>query len=250
MDRQRPERDRIPLALALAWVAGSVDAIGYLTLAGLFTAHMSGNSARLGVRLGQGDLSTAVPLVVAVALFVLGVALGATIGELAARRRVESVAAVLLLVQAALLAGFLAFAETALRETAVTRWSGVDFYVPAALAILSMGVQLTVLQQVAGVTVRTTYVSGLLTRFAQESVEWLLALRGGRRRLAARARALLLISLWFAYAAGATVGALADGRWGAWALVMPLALLLLGVALDVRKPLRSGVYGSGEREGS
>jgi uncharacterized membrane protein YoaK (UPF0700 family) len=234
---RRPERDKVPFALALAWIAGSVDAIGYLTLAGLFTAHMSGNSARLGVRLGHGDLGPAVPLAVAVALFVLGVALGSIVGELAARRRVESVAAVVLLVQAALLAGFLAFAETALRGNPVSHRSGAVFYVPAALAILSMGVQLTVLQRVAGVTVRTTYVSGVLTRFAQETVNWLFARHSGRSSAEARARSLLLISLWLAYAAGATVGSLTDVHWGAWALLVPLALLILGIAADLRRPL-------------
>lgn len=83
-------------AIALAGVAGFVDAVGFLTLGGLFTAHMSGNTARLGVVLGRGDLSAAIPIVAAVALFVVGVAIGAVASELAARRGHAATVAVVL----------------------------------------------------------------------------------------------------------------------------------------------------------
>src|SRR5581483_8908976 len=83
-------------AVALAGVAGFVDAAGFLTLGGVFTAHMSGNSARLGVRLGQGDLSAALPMLAAIALFVVGVAGGALASELWTRRGRGTTVAVVL----------------------------------------------------------------------------------------------------------------------------------------------------------
>ena len=43
------------LVFPLAGVGGYVDAVGFLTLAGLFVAHMSGNTIRLGVFVGDGD---------------------------------------------------------------------------------------------------------------------------------------------------------------------------------------------------
>jgi uncharacterized membrane protein YoaK (UPF0700 family) len=251
--RSPRERERIGFALALAWVAGGVDAIGYLTLARLCTAHMSGNSARLGVLLGRGDLGLALPLAIAVALFVAGVAIGTALAEVAARRRVASLAAVVLGLQVALLGGFLAYAKLALSGDHVARRAGADFYIPAALAILSMGVQLTVLQHVAGGTVRTTFVSGVLTGFAQEVVNWLFWVRdgdqrderhsylarvlalGGRAR--ARARAVLLGGVWCAYAAGAIVGSLTNTHWGAWALALPIGLLVAGIVADLQRPI-------------
>jgi uncharacterized membrane protein YoaK (UPF0700 family) len=45
------------MALVLASVAGFGDAVGYIVLHGLFTPHMSGNTARLGALLGHGEAS-------------------------------------------------------------------------------------------------------------------------------------------------------------------------------------------------
>jgi uncharacterized membrane protein YoaK (UPF0700 family) len=251
--RRPREREQIAVALTLASVAGSVDAIGYLTLARLFTAHMSGNTARLGVDLGRGHFASALPLAGAVALFVAGIAGGTALAEVTARRRVRSVAAVVLALQALLLGGFLVYAEVAFDGHALPRRAGADFYLTSALAVLSMGVQLSVLQQVAGQTVRTTYVSGILTGFAQQAVNWLFWIRDGNTRddrhsylshvlglggrSEARVRTLLLASVWCGYVTGAVVGSATDDHWGAWALALPLALLAAGIVVDLRRPI-------------
>src|SRR5215211_2623206 len=47
------------VAFPLAVVAGYVDAVGFFTLAGLFVAHMSSNTVRLGVFVGDGEWSLA-----------------------------------------------------------------------------------------------------------------------------------------------------------------------------------------------
>ena len=75
-----------PLTGLMAAAAGAVDAIGVLVLGGLFTAHMSGNTARLGLRLGRGLVELAVPIAVAVAAFVASIAAASLLGEAATRR--------------------------------------------------------------------------------------------------------------------------------------------------------------------
>ena len=70
------------MAFPLAWTAGYVDAVGFLTLAGLFVAHMSGNTVRLGVFVGGGDWSLAAQRFVPIVAFILGV-----VGGIALSRR-------------------------------------------------------------------------------------------------------------------------------------------------------------------
>src|SRR4051794_6533376 len=99
------------LALALAAIAGFVDAVGFVVLRGLFTAHMSGNAAQVGVRLGHGDPAAAVPLIVAVVLFVCGVALGASVDGIVKRMGMTPRTSFVIGLQVILVAAFMAYGE-------------------------------------------------------------------------------------------------------------------------------------------
>src|SRR5262249_1876901 len=83
------------LSFPLAWVAGYVDAVGFLTLAGLFVAHMSGNTVRLGVFVGDGDWSLAAQRFVPIVVFTLGVIAGIALCEALSRRSIPVPARVL-----------------------------------------------------------------------------------------------------------------------------------------------------------
>jgi len=240
------------VAVALASVAGFIDAVGFITLRGLFVAHMSGNSVKFGVFAGGGNFSLAVPAAVAVALFVAGVALGTVAAELAARRRFRSVAATVLGVQAALIAAFMLYGSTILTGRQVAGRSLGGFYVLAGLAVVSMGIQTSALRQVAGRTVSTTYVTGVLTALTQEATNYLFWLRDGPEReerhsflsrtlkLGSRSdsgsRVVLLASVWSAYTAGGVLGSFCDGRIKLWSLALPLAVLAAIIARDLRRP--------------
>lgn len=216
-------------ALVLAAVAGFVDVVGYLMLAGLFVAHMSGNSARLGVALGGGDLTVAGSVAFAVALFVVGIGAGTALGEALLRRGSRMVVAVLIAVEIALLAILLAGEQLDGRSAAV-RGSG-PFYALAAPAVLAMGVQTAALRRVGGRSVHTTYVSGVLTGMITELV--LYAFRRSDRgaappsdddRRTLRSIA-VLAGVWLAYAAGGVTGSLAERAWRGWSLLVPIGLL-------------------------
>ena len=183
----------------------------------------------------------------------LGVAAGTVAAELAARRGVRYVAAVVLTIQALLIAAFMSYGSTlVVRNHAVGR-AGSGFYVLAALAVLSMGMQTAALRQLSGRTISTTYVTGVLTSLTQEATNYLFWLHdGGERdqrrsflsrvlRLGSRAdsrgRILLLAAVWLAYAGGATLGSFLDARIELWALAIPLVVLVLAIARDLRRPL-------------
>ena len=67
-------RDRITLVLALpSFAAGSMDAIAFLVLGGVFTSAMSGNTILLGLAISQGHFSAAVHSFAALLGYVAGV---------------------------------------------------------------------------------------------------------------------------------------------------------------------------------
>jgi uncharacterized membrane protein YoaK (UPF0700 family) len=234
-------------AVSLAGVAGFVDAAGFLTLGGLFTAHMSGNTARLGVRLGGGQLGAALPLAVAIALFVIGVMAGAAASELLMRRGGASTVAAVLTAQALLLLAFMLYGATVVGaggDVASRSLSG--FYALLALLVLSMGLQTASIQRVGGSGVRTTYVTGILTDLAHETVNYcarpgspsyLRDVLGLGERRAARGRIGLLGGIASSYLAGAVAGAALQARWHTWAMALPLAVLLAAILRDLIAPL-------------
>jgi uncharacterized membrane protein YoaK (UPF0700 family) len=208
------------LAVALAAVAGFVDVVGYLTLHHLFTAHMTGNTSKLGVALGHGDLSAALPLAVVPWLFMGGIAAGTLLVD-AGRRWLA------LALQAALVAGFMGFASTVLRHGTVPGHTLAGFYPLAALATVALGLQTAALTEIQGATVRTSYISGVLTHLAQAAVRRLSGRGGGRGRPLR-----LLACVCLAYLGGATLGSYTLGRLSIWCLALPLGLLVVAAALD------------------
>jgi uncharacterized membrane protein YoaK (UPF0700 family) len=235
-------------AFALAWVGGIVDAIGFLTLNRLFTAHMSGNSAALGAYLGQGAWAEAARRATPIPLFVFGVALGDALIEVARRRGIRATMSVVLTLEAALLIAFRLYAGSNLNDGMIAAGATRRFTLLVALLAVPMGLQTSALQRVGGGTVHTTYITGMLTNLAKEVVAYLFWL-GDRRhgagtsapddalRHPSRARALLMAGIWGGFVGGATTGGVAVTRWGLNAVVAPLLLLGIVIALDVRRRL-------------
>lgn len=202
-----------PLVLALAGVAGFVDAVGLLTLSGLFTAHMSGNTARLGVELGEGRLAAALPLGFAVVAFGLGVMLGA------ACERAGGAAGLTwtLVLEAVLLAALMIYGGIVVGDRS-TAHSIAGFYIPAALAVLAMGTQASSVPRRHGRALRTIYISGVLTSLGRALVR-----RENEPGLFAGIAAL--------YLTGAVAGALGHTLAALWSLALPIAVLCVAGAL-------------------
>jgi len=210
------------LALVLAAVAGFVDVVGYLTLHHLFTAHMTGNTSKLGVALGRGHLSAALPLAVAPLLFVAGIAAGTLLHDRGYRRTI-------LVVQAALIAAYMGYGSTVIHHGTVPGHTARGFYALAVLAIVALGLQTAALTEIQGATVRTSYVSGVLTHLAQG-----VARRG--RASGGPHRLLLLTAIWVAYLAGATCAGYTLRHLAIWCLAIPVGFLLAAAAVSSPAP--------------
>jgi len=235
------------LAVVLAAVAGFVDVVGYLALFGIFTAHMSGNSAAFGAAAGRGLVTEAALRGLPILFFVAGVAVAGAVIEFLARGGVRSPTAVALSAEVLCLVALMAYAGFGAADE--PRRGTVGFFVLVALAVGAMAIQTATLRRVGGRTVRTTYVTGMLTRLAEGIVNYAflrLDIRQGRigpadgrlRLRSARSRILLLAGIWGAYAGGGVLGAVLDGRFRLRSLGVPVAVLVVVVLADVTHPIR------------
>lgn len=194
------------LACFLAGVAGYVDAMGFRHLGGVFVSFMSGNTTRLGVDIATHDWMKAGEVAGIIAIFVVGAALGALIGQDGRRSR-----------RAAILwteAGLLALA-------ALSANFHIAFVGTIAMA-LAMGVENAVFQRNGAPGIGLTYVTGALVKVGHRLAS---ALQGGDKW--GWVPSLLL---WASLCLGATLGAIAygifglSGLWAACLIIVALAI--------------------------
>jgi uncharacterized membrane protein YoaK (UPF0700 family) len=208
------------LAIVLAALGGWVDAVGFLTLFGLFTAHLSGNTARLGVAFGRGEMTTALTYAVPIIVFFGGAVLG--VAFMTARQaRGRGAMAPLLAVEALLLAAFMTVGAV-VRDAGDLTPRSAAYYGLAVLAVAAMGLQTVALRHAAGVPVHTTFITGMVTHLAEAIVG--LVRRDGQ----APAQGVGVYGgLVAAYVAGAVSGSALERAWALWALSLPIAVLVL-----------------------
>jgi len=198
-------------AFLLAGVGGCIDAVGILTLGGLFVAHMSGNSAAFGAAFGQGDWMKGLPHLMAIPVFVCGLFLGYL---WILRARTYRRCAMLLAAEAFLLMLFFVLVR-----------SGIGF--PAAIpALLAMGLQNATLRELGRSSFPTTYITGVLDMLGKSAARAVLE-RGGPALADARRAG----AVWLSYAAGAILGSAGLAVIGVAVVSVPAAIL---AALAIR----------------
>lgn len=202
----RLDRPALQIALPLSLLAGYVDALGFIDLGGFFVSFMSGNSTRLGIGIGQGNLRTTAAAIAILALFVLGVVIGSLAATKAGKRR--------RVVVFAMVACLLSIAAI-LHLTHHVRLG-------TAALVLAMGAENTALRR-DGVSVGLTYMTGNLVKLGHALAD---AITTPEKWLW-----LPYLSLWVALVAGAALGAVAhrfidmNGLWFGVVLAAILALL-------------------------
>lgn len=241
------------VAIALTWAAGYVDAFGYLLLNGVYTANMSGNTVLVGVHGVVGDYRTALLHVATIGAFVAGLIVSGAVIKVGLRRGVRRVLAFAMALEALCLAALLAGVEYLLpRGLDTTMAAGWPLYLLVAITAVAMGIQNTSLRMADVLTVYTTHVTGALTRFGEDVVEYLFQRRTGPKPQqgsttdapsAPAARQLRLsavffpLALWSGFLLGAIVSAYATLHGGSAVLALPIAVVLLVGGLDCIAPL-------------
>jgi uncharacterized membrane protein YoaK (UPF0700 family) len=237
-----------PVALFLSSIAGLVDAIGFLSLFRIFTAHMSGNSVSIGAYFAQGEWPEVIRHTVPIPFFVLGIAAGAVTVEIANRHDIRRAFSLATLLELVLLLGFTFYAIPLVHGYSIKITEFLQACLLSGLLAMAMGVQTAALRHIYGQTVHTTYISGVLTNGTTDVVDyafWLYDQRKLKRALLplphhpARDRAGLRFLLWLLYVLGAIVGGETITHWGMPALALPLGGLACLIMLDTVRPIYS-----------
>lgn len=206
-------------AIALAAMAGFVDAVGFLSADGYFVSFMSGNSTRLGVSLGTDPLRAAMPLML-IAGFLFGVTAGALVARRARRSRKPAV---------------LALVALALTAAASGRVLGLPGLMLGGM-VVAMGALNNTFQRGGEVSVGLTYMTGALVKLGQGLANAL----AGERDTGWSSWA----GLWAGLLAGAVLGAFLQDRLPMGCLWIAASYCAVMVAVAFRLPPDPTISGS------
>ena len=196
-----PARDTLR-ATILTIIAGIADAVGYITMGGVFAANMTGNTVLAGIAAAQRNYTDAWHHLAPLLAFFARAMLSRLLLRLSHKPTTG------LLVEAGLLTivGFL----TLDREVAVM------------IVALAMGVQASAITHFGGSAVSTVVVTSTLARTADALLDRLWA--GEKKQLPAVTNLPLLGFTWMGYLVGAVAGTLLLGVMP-YPLLVPVALL-------------------------
>lgn len=180
-----PRTSPYALALALAGLAGWVDAISFSCWHGLYVSFMSGNSTVLGTLIHELKWPPVLQLLGVIVSFVGGVVAGEVVFHVTGPRSYSHV---------------LVLEATVLGIALIANEVGVPVMVPALTLALAMGMQNAAVHRAGGISVALTYVTGTLVHFGRAIASALVGkspLEGGWPYL----------GLWAALVVGAALGA-------------------------------------------
>jgi len=195
-------------ATLLTIIAGISDAVGYITMGGVFSANMTGNTVLAGIALAEGRYPDAGRHLAPLVAFFIGAMLARLMLRLWARPMIP------ILLEAAIIAmmGFLPLAS----EAAVL------------VLAFAMGLQASAITQFGGVSVSTVVVTSTLARTADAALDHLWPAEAGKLPVVATPRLLMLT--WVGYLLGAVAGGVLLHA-VAWPLLVPAVLLVIVVLL-------------------
>ena len=204
------------LPIGLAFVAGYVDTVGFVTLFGLFTAHVTGNFVLIGATLARSSDNVTLKLVIFPA-FVVAVAVTRFVVLWMERHGRQSLRPLLLL-QLLLMLGFAWLgwrtAPDMGSDAAPVLWAGI-------LGGAAMGVQNAAARLLLPAAAPSTVMTGNVTQLAIDCVD--LALRKGDEATGRRAKRYLSSIVSF------TIGAMGGGFGAVFAgfgsLLVPISVI-------------------------
>jgi len=227
-------------ALALAWVAGFVDAFGFLALAHIFTSHVSGNSVNVGVLLAERHWAEALMHFWPILFFALGVFAGTVLEQAMQHYLSRPRLALILALEEALLVAYFFTRKN------IPAMSDLPHGTPIlSIGVLgsAMGVQCLSIRRVHGRSVNTPFVSGMLMQCVENFAiflfdRWTMVPSKRTKSTAAHRREMLFYgSIWFAFFCGAASGGFSQIFMHDLALLVPVITVGLLIITDIWWPV-------------
>src|SRR6266403_5373443 len=208
------------LSLGLAFVGGYCDAAGYV-LAKTFTGHITGALVLAAISVADHDWRTFLRHLLAIALFLAGVALILSSERFITRTPSRLLVPIVMGVEIVLIAS---------AYFGLTSHLTAKFGIFVGCMSLALGLQNVAFSQAGGISVHTTYLTGMITSLLKTKTERPSSQTTARDRLASDQKVSLLGGIWLAFVLGATVGAAMVFWFGAPG-VFGAALLLLAMVI-------------------
>jgi uncharacterized membrane protein YoaK (UPF0700 family) len=237
--------------MAMTWAAGFVDLVGYLSLYGLYTSHMTGNTVAMAHHIVGIQWAGVVRRGWPILTFVFGLLLGSFIYEAERRHKSRIPFPPAIGLEVLFLAIFIAAGAGSGFKVKIPPQPAGKFFAMVALLAMSMGMQNVVIRRVGGINVYTTFVTGSLVKFAESLSQYLFWLydrtrhRFWRRvivvlrispRIVPFQHAALTLGLWLAYLLGAVCGGFSIKWWALLGMAAPAGLLFSVALYGVFRP--------------
>ena len=224
--RERTSRSNRQLGCLLAFVAGAINAGGFLAVQ-RYTSHMTGIVSAMADDLILGRVGLALAGAVFLLAFVSGAGTTAILVNWARRRQMQGEYALPLVVEAVLL---LVFGLLGANLNVL-----VELFVPTTVLVLCfiMGLQNAIVTKISKAEIRTTHMTGVITDLGIElgrMIYWNRAKTGDQRVTANTDRVIILSTILGLFFTGGIVGAAAFKAIG-YSAVLPIVAVLIGISV-------------------
>jgi uncharacterized membrane protein YoaK (UPF0700 family) len=212
------------VSISLAFIGGYADAASFL-LASTFTGHLTGNCILAAVSAASQEWSLAVDRLLAVAVFLAGILCSLTLSRfIPVRVRRYSLAITMFIEVLLILSACLFLANRANHE---------PFIVCMCLAL---GLQNDALRKTNGISVHSTYMTGLVTTLMQKSFQHFFSTRSPEPDSAKHPAAAIqvLAPMWISFLFGALAGALMVASFHSIGLLGIVLLLIVLIYAEIK----------------
>ena len=212
------------ISISLAFVGGYADAASFL-LANTFTGHLTGNCILAAVSAASHEWYLAADRLLAVTVFLVGIVCSLTLSRLIpVRVRRYSLAITMFIEVLLILSACLFLANRANHE---------PFIVCMCLAL---GLQNDALRKTNGISVHSTYMTGLVTTLMQKSFQHSFSTRSPEPDSAKHPAAAIqvLAPMWMSFLFGALAGALMVASFHSIGLLGIVLLLIVLIYAEIK----------------